>query len=93
MGGGLSEPSGSDNSASDSTFSTLTEMSTDTESSDSSEEEPFFFFFGHYSTPHLWCSAGVIPMMSSCIYYHFGLDISNAHLHHMLCQLVLPQLG
>ena len=40
MGGGPSEPSGSDNSASDSTFSTPTEMSTDTESSDSSVEEP-----------------------------------------------------
>ena len=40
MGGGPSEPSGSDDSASDSSFSTPTETSTDTESSDSSVEEP-----------------------------------------------------
>ena len=40
MGGGPSKPSGSDDSASDSTFSTPTETSTDTESSDSSVEEP-----------------------------------------------------
>ena len=40
MGGGPSEPSGSDDSTSDSSFSTPTETSTDTESSDSSVEEP-----------------------------------------------------
>ena len=40
MGGGPSEPSGSNDSTSDSTFSTPTETSTDTESSDPSEEEP-----------------------------------------------------
>src|ERR1700729_3086394 len=40
MGGGPSEPSGSDDSASDSSFNTPTETSTDTESSDSSVEEP-----------------------------------------------------
>src|ERR1700683_5753513 len=40
MGGGPSEPSGSDDSASDSSFSTPTETSTDTESSDSSVEDP-----------------------------------------------------
>ena len=40
MGGGPSEPSGSNDSTSNSTFSTPTETSTDTESSDSSVEEP-----------------------------------------------------
>ena len=40
MGGGPSEPSGSDDSTSDSSFSTPTETSTETESSDSSVEEP-----------------------------------------------------